>query len=69
MSDKKVIKFDNLPTRLPVFVTVVTMLAMDVWNFPMWAKVGLWTLLAIIWIGSVINIWREKHINIFEDEK
>lgn len=69
MSDKKVIKFDNLPTRLPFSQTIILWLAMDVWNLPMWAKGGLWTLLALIWIGSVINICREKYINIFEDEK
>lgn len=69
MSNKKVIKFDNLPTRLPVSLTILVWLAMDYWNCPMWAKGGLWTLLAIIWIGSVINIYREKHVNIFEDEK
>lgn len=69
MSDKKVIKFANLPTRLPVSTTLLVWLAMDVWNFPMWAKGGLWTLLALIWIGSAINVWQEKHVNIFEDEK
>lgn len=66
MSERKVIKLDNLPTKLPGMTTVVCFLAIDVWEIPGWGKGIIWTLLALIWIGAAINLYREKRIDIFE---
>lgn len=66
MSGRKVIKLENLPTKLPGNTTLACLLAIDVWNVPSWGKGVIWTLLALIWIGAAINLYREKRIDIFE---
>ncbi|QHJ81532.1 MAG: hypothetical protein [Bacteriophage sp.] len=66
MSDRKVIKIENLPTKFPAVTTVVFLMAIDVWSIPSWGKGVIWTLLALIWLGAAINFYREKRIDIFE---
>ena len=68
MSERKVIKIENLPTKFPATSTAVCLLAIDVWNIPSWGKGVIWTLLALIWLGAAINFYREKRIDIFEDK-
>ena len=69
MVEKKVLNRDNLPTKFPGVTTLAALLAIDVWSIPGWGQGIIWTLLAILWIGSIVNICREKNINIFENEK
>lgn len=65
---KKVIKVKNLPTRLPVFSTVVLLLALDrIGASKFWWGVGI-TLCVLLWIGCVITRWQEEATDIFGDK-
>lgn len=66
MSERKVIKIENSPTKFPGFTTLACFLAMDVWNIPGWGRGIIYTLLVLWWIGAAINFYREKRIDIFE---
>ena len=63
----KVIHPKNLPTRLPMLLTAVIFLALDRYQPPGWLCGVAYTLLALLWIGCIINIVREKHTSVFPD--
>ena len=64
MKKRKVIT--NIPTRLPVAVTLVTYLCLDKWSAPEWLWGVLGIIFAVIWIITIIDIWNCERIDIFE---
>lgn len=68
MKVKKVLHRKILPTRLPVFPTLTTWLALDYWSAPEWVWGCCITLFALFWIGSISHFIRDEEINLFEDE-
>ena len=66
MKETKVIKNRQLPTRLPVISTLVTILALDRWNAPEWAWAVFFTLAAIIWAAATAVIWKQKQVDVKE---
>lgn len=63
----KVIKRTNLPARLPLFETLIVITVMDYWNAPQWLWGVIGVLLFVVWICSLIMIFRQKGVDIFSD--
>lgn len=63
----KVIKRTNLPARLPLFETLIVITVMDYWNAPQWLWGVIGVLLFVVWICSLITIFRQKGVDIFSD--
>lgn len=63
----KVIKRTNLPARLPLFETLIVITVMDYWNAPQWLWGVIGVLLFVVWICSLIIIFRQKGVDIFSD--
>lgn len=66
---KKVISRENLPTRLPLQFTALCWLLLDRIESPGWVQGAAWTIVAIVWIGSIISIRREHDVDIFGSRK
>jgi hypothetical protein len=64
----KVIKPSNLPTRPPILLTVVVLLALDNWNAGDVTRGVFYTLLVIIWIVAIVMLVKEDHIDIFKEK-
>lgn len=64
---RKVIKLSNYPTRLPVYNTIITAMALDYWNAPQWLWGALGILFLIIWIVSFYLIFKEEQVDIFNE--
>lgn len=60
----KVISRTNLPVKMPVMNTVITVLAFDYWNAPQW----LWGIMGVVclgvWIYVLVRFKIEKAIDI-----
>lgn len=66
---RKVISFNNLPTKPPVLATVVYITALKVYEAPewLWGAFGLFLLVA--WINSVYQITAQEKTDIFKEDK
>jgi len=69
MKTNKVLKSNNLPSRLPFFPTVITIIALDYWNAPQWLWGMLGVLFLLWWITSIINIATQKEVDLFKKDK
>jgi len=65
---KRVLKPNNLPTKLPFFQTLIAMIAMDYYNAPQWVcgAVGLYVLLA--WIVAIYSMATEEKQDLFKND-
>lgn len=68
MKPKKVIKSVDLPSKLPVFPTLTTILALDYWNAPQWLWGALGFLFIIAWVAAIIRIITDVEVDIFEKD-
>lgn len=61
----KVVHHKNLPTKLPINITLIAWLMLDRLDAPQlaWGIVG--TVLAFIWIVLVIAMFVEEKVNLF----
>ena len=66
---KKVIKRDNLPTRLPVLFTLVVWLLLDRFDPDGWVHGAVWAVVVLLWVGSVVALVREQDVDIFGGRK
>lgn len=64
----KVIKTSNLPTRPPILLTIVVLLALDNWHAGDVTRGVFYTLLVIIWIAAIVMLVKEDHIDIFKEK-
>jgi hypothetical protein len=69
MKKSKVIKSKNLPTRLPLWQTITTLLALDYWNAPQWLWGVLATVFLIVWGVGVAGLISEDSVDIFKDKQ
>ena len=70
MSKKeKVVSPKDLPIRFPIWQTVVLVLICKVYMIPAWAKGVVWTLFALLWLGAIVQSFREEPTRLFGDEK
>lgn len=65
---RRVIKWNQLPSRPPVVWTVVVLLAADHWQVPDWARYVMYTLIVVVWIGFVISVRDEVEVRLMELE-
>lgn len=64
MTKRLVIK--NVPSRLPISLTLCIYLCMDKWNAPEWLYGVMAVLGIIVWIVIAIDIWNDVRIDIFQ---
>src|SRR5690606_6610422 len=64
----KVIERKNLPTKIPVINTLVIVMALDFYNSSAWLWGVLLTIWSIIVIASIIGVYRDEYVDLFEDD-
>jgi hypothetical protein len=69
MKTKKVLKQSNLPSKLPIGQTLLTILALDYWNAPQWLWGAFGLLFVIAWVGSIYSLCTEKGVDLLENDK
>lgn len=69
MSKKKVITWKNLPPRSPVLLTWVAALSHSVWDIPEWGWGLMWGLIALIWVGVIVEFFQCENVDIFKEDK
>jgi hypothetical protein len=69
MEHQKVISVKNLPTRAPTTVTVLAALVLDRLKAPGWVAGAVWTVIAILWIATVVAWLREDYVELKELQK
>lgn len=62
----KVIDQKNLPVKLPVFPTATAWLLLDRFQAPGWVQGCVYTLFGLIWLASIIAVWKQQPTNIFD---
>lgn len=58
----KVIPKKWLPTRWPIFQTLTSYLACDVWNAPTWVYILVTSFFILLWIAAVMRWASEEEI-------
>jgi hypothetical protein len=66
MKDLKVIAWKNLPTRLPIWGSLVVWLTLDRLHAPGWVYGAAGAVVGIIWIICIVLLIHEKQVDIFE---
>jgi hypothetical protein len=64
----KVIKTSNLPTKPPVLLTVVTLVALDHWHAGDVTRGVFYALLVILWIAAIVLLFKEDQTDIFKEK-
>lgn len=69
MSSEKKFKIDrkNLPTRLPIYNTLIIVIALDYWSAPDWLWGVLGTLVLIAWVSVLISFFKDDYVDIFHE--
>lgn len=67
MKTRKVVAWENLPTRLPLMPTLVAWLCLDRTVAPGWVYGLVGGFLLLMWIGAVVALVTERRTSIFED--
>ena len=65
----KRIKRSNLPSKLPVTLTVLTYICYDLYNIPEWLIGVIGLLIVLFWITSIINIFKDEYIDLFSEKE
>lgn len=65
---KKVLAYNNLPTRLPLWPTITSWLALEHWSAAEWlyGVVGVFFLFS--WIVSIVSIIKETRVDLLEND-
>lgn len=66
MKRRKVVHYNQLPSRYPFWVSATTWLLLDRLQPPGWVWGVVLTLLALIWVMQVVAIWHEDKVSIHE---
>jgi hypothetical protein len=61
----KVIHPKNLPSKLPLLLTAVAWLMLDRLQPAGWVHGVVYTIIAILWIISIVGMVREQQLDIF----
>lgn len=69
MKELKVLKRDNLPTRLPLWQSVTCLLALEYWNAPEWLYGASVLFFVLLWVVATVMIFKEKEIDLLENNK
>lgn len=63
---RTVLSWKYLPTRLPVWNTVILFLALDYWEANDTIRAVAITLLVIVWVVCLVGIFTERKVNATE---
>lgn len=66
MKHTKVIKLNQLPSRLPIVQTIAWGLLLDRFHAPAWLWGAMGVLFLIVWIGAIVAMWTETPIELKE---
>jgi len=69
MKELKVLKRNNMPTRLPLWQSVTCLLALEHWNASEWVYGVMGLLFLLIWVASIVMLVKEKQIDLLENDK
>lgn len=64
----KVIKNSNLPTKLPVTITVVFVLWLKTIGMQEWLMGIISFLLLVVWVFAILRLCEQKETDIFKDK-
>lgn len=68
MKKRKVISFGSLPTKLPIWKTLIIVLALDFWNSPAWLCGVMGISLLLLWVAAIINIVNEEKVDLLNSK-
>jgi hypothetical protein len=63
------LRTQNLPTRMPLQLTLLLPLAVDFWNLGMIGALLAGALLLVLWWAYIGSLFNEKPVDIFEDHE
>jgi hypothetical protein len=63
---KKVVAYENLPARLPIWTSATAWLLLDRFKPPGWAWGVVGTIFVFLWIICLIDLSREERIKLKE---
>ena len=66
---KKVIAYNNLPSRLPVVATVTCWLALEHWHAPQWLYGVFGFFFLIGWIACIVGLVTEEAIDLLKNDE
>lgn len=66
MKGKKVFKMKNMPSRPPVFSSVLCYLSLEYWKAPEYLYGVFGVLFALIWITYIVAFFTEEEVDLFE---
>jgi hypothetical protein len=69
MTDRRVIKYRNLPTKLPIGSTAVVWLLLDRFQAPGWVWGAVGVICLATWAAVIYQIWIEDGVDIFAEGK
>ena len=69
MKKIKVISNKSLPSKLPIWSSLTSFIALDYWNAPewLWGAIGLFFLAA--WVSIIIRLLYQENIDVFEEKE
>lgn len=66
MNKKQRISRKNLPWKNPLWVTLVSWMALDHWNAPDWCYGAVGVLMLLFWVGFIASFFTDEAVDIFE---
>jgi len=66
MKKRKVVSEKNLPTRLPVWSSLIVWLLLDRFNPPGWAWGVVGTVFVFFWIVAITDIFVREDVELFK---
>lgn len=64
---KKVIEYQNLPAKPPLFGTLVVWLSLDRWHAAPWLWGAIGALMLLIWISYFYGLATQQRTDIFKE--
>jgi hypothetical protein len=65
----RVLKYSNLPTKLPIGSTAIAWLLLDRFKAPGWVWGAVGVIWLAIWAAAICQIWVEDRVDIFAEGK
>lgn len=69
MATRTVIDPKYTSTKLPIFGTILAVLALDYWNAPGWLIGVVGTIMVVLWITAIVLVIQQKFVHPDDLEK
>lgn len=66
--ERKVINPKNLPANLPIFRTLLVVMALKLWDAPQWLWGAALTLVAVLWVFCIYLKVNQKYLKLYEQK-